>query len=93
MDRLLPPVFLVLALAMIIAGFALWSVDPPEASVELHAAVASGDDQHAEVLEERLEREQFKRQVLLVSLFAGSGLSIIAAFFSMRPAEARRRSD
>jgi len=88
MSRLLPPLCLFLALAMVVAGFAVWAVDPPEAGVELHRAGASGDDQYREALEAQVRRRQLGRKVLLGCLFVGGVAMIAAAFLLMRPAEA-----
>jgi succinate dehydrogenase hydrophobic anchor subunit len=70
---------------MLIAGFAIWSIEPPEASADLHAARVHGDDGLRDVLEDQLERRQFARKVLLGSLFGGSVLMVAIAFLSMRP--------
>jgi hypothetical protein len=83
--RILPPLCLLLALAMLIAGFTLLAVGSPEASVELHAARVSGDEAYQDVLEASLARRQLARKVLVVSLFAGSGLMTVLAFLSMSP--------
>ena len=88
MRRLVSPLCLVMALALAIAAFALWAVEPPQPGVEMHRAGAIGDDQYREALEDRLERRQLKRKVLLVCLAVGSGVLIVAAFLAMRPAEA-----
>lgn len=91
MHRLLPPLCLLLALATAVAGFSLLARGAPEPSVEQHQAAAAGDDQYREALEAELRRQQLKRKVLLGCLFAGSGLLIVTAFLTMRPAESRRR--
>ena len=88
MRNLLPPLCLLIALAMVITAFAVGAVEPPAASVELHRARAAGDEDVRDVLEGKLKRQKFARQVLLGCLFAGSGLMIFAAFATMRPAGA-----
>ena len=93
MHRILPPLCLLLALAMAVVGFALWAVDPPEANVELHRARASGDEQYREVLEAELRRRQWTRNLLLGCLFVGSGVFAVTAFVGMRPAGAPCKKD
>jgi hypothetical protein len=92
MSRLLSPLCLILSLAMAIVGFGLWAVEPPEAEVDLHRARVSGDEAYQEVLEARLDRRQWTRNLLLGCLFAGSGLFAVMAFATMRGSETRRPS-
>jgi hypothetical protein len=87
MNRFLPPACLVLAVGMLVAGFALWNVEAPRPSVELHRASASGDEQYRDALQAQLHREQRKRKTLLVALFVGSGVFLLTAFLTMQPAE------
>jgi hypothetical protein len=89
MDRFVPPLCFLLALAMLISGFALWAVDAPEADVRLHRARLSGDPQLRDKLEADLRRHQRTRNVLLACLFVGSGVLTVTAFATMRPAESR----
>lgn len=93
MQRLIPPLCLLLALAMAVAAFALWAVEAPEAGIELHRARVSGDEPYRQVLEAQLKRRRWARKALLGGLFVGSGLMIVAAFLTMRPAEGRRKRD
>ena len=86
MRHLIPPLCLFLALAMLIAGFAIWAVESPQAKTDLHAARASGDDALRDVLEAQLHRQQLARKLLLGCLFGGSVLMVVLAFLSMRPA-------
>ena len=51
MMRWVPPLCLFLALATLVAGFALWNVEPPQASPELHQARVSGDEDYERALE------------------------------------------
>ena len=93
MHQILPPFCLLLAIAMIVAGYCLWSIEPPQATVELHRAAATGDEQYREAAESQLRRRQRNRKILVGSLFVGGGLMVVIAFLSMRPASgvARRR--
>jgi hypothetical protein len=86
-NRLLPPLCLLLALAMLIAGFTLLALESPEASVALHRARVTGDEAYQEVLEASLERRQLGRKLLLGSLFAGAGLMTVLAFLVMAPSK------
>ncbi len=83
MQKLVSPLCLLLALAMLIAGFAIWSVEGPQPGMTLHKARVSGDEAYTEVLEAQLERQQWTRTILLVGLFAGSGTMVFAAFLMM----------
>ncbi len=90
MNAVLPPVCLILALAMLVAGFGLLAVDPPQPTVEMHRAGAEGDEQYYEALEEQLRHRQLRRTVLLVCLFTGSGIMVVTAFLTMRPTKGHR---
>jgi len=83
MQSLLSPLCLLLAIAMAIGGFALWAVEPPEASVELHRARAAGDDDYGDLLEDALAKRQRARSLLLGGLFGGSLVLAAAAFGTM----------
>ncbi len=83
MQQLISPLCLLLALAMLIAGFAIWAVEPPEASMELHRARVTGDEEYSEVLEVQLEEQRWSRKVLLFSLFGGSAVMVVMAFVMM----------
>ncbi len=86
-NQLLPPFCLLVALATLIAAFALLAVGSPEASVELHSAVSSGDDQKSEVLKDQLADQQWAHTLLVGCLFAASVASAVAAFCAMRPTQ------
>ncbi len=86
----LPPICLLLALATLIAAFALWNVGPPEASVELHQARTVGDEQYSDLLEAQLARRQWAHNILVGCLFASSAGFTLAAFWTMRPREMAR---
>lgn len=89
MDRVIPPLCLFLALAMLISGFALWANGPPEANVDLHRARINDDQEYRDLLEAQLYRRQVVRKTLIGCLFAGSAILAVAAFLTMRPAERR----
>ena len=84
MQRLISPLCLFLALLMLIAGFAVWSVEGPEAGIELHRARVVGDEQYEEVLEKELQQRQVARRLLIGALFAGTVLLTAGAFLSLR---------
>ena len=84
MIRFLSPLCLLLAILMLIAGFALWAVDAPEASIELHRARAAGDDDYSEVMENKLHGRRSARKALLFCLFGGSLAMTLAAFATLR---------
>ena len=89
MTRFLSPLCLVLAIAMLIAGFALWAVEPPAAGMALHRARVVGDDDYADVLETKLQQRRTARKALLFCLFGGSAAMTLAAFATI----SRPRSD
>lgn len=74
MWSLVSPLCLLLALVMLIAGFALWATEPPQPPVELHRARAEGAESLGDVLEADLARRRRERMVLLGGLFGGSVL-------------------
>jgi len=74
---------LVLALVLLIFGFAALSQDGPSASVELHQARTVGDLDYKEKLESRLSRRQTSRRLVLVGAFSGSALAVLLAFLLM----------
>ncbi len=77
------PLCLLLALVLLILGFASLSYDAPSAPIELHQARTVGDLAYEEQLESRLARRQFSRTVLLVGFFSGSALALALAFLLM----------
>ena len=83
MQKLISPLCLLLALAMLIAGFAIWAIEPPQPNMELHRARVAGDEAYTEVLEEQLEGRRWSRKVLLIGLFAGCGTMVLVAFLMM----------
>ena len=89
MSRLLPPTCLLLALLLLIAGFAILAIEKPQPSVELHRVTAAGDEKRREVLEDQLDQQKMKRTGLIVSVF---GLAIVLGafgFISMTPRDRR----
>ncbi len=82
----LPPVLLLLALAMVFAAFGVLAFGLPEESPDLVLARAAGDDQRVEVLEGQLYQQRLKRTVLVAGLFAGAGVAVWSAFGVMRGA-------
>lgn len=85
MNRFLPPLCLLMALAMAISGFTLASLPRPQPSIELHEATIGQDDQQRELLEKRLRRDRRMRTYLIASLLTCSVVFTVAAFRSMRP--------
>lgn len=83
MKSIVPPLCLLLALALAITGFSMLAFGGPEDSVSLHAARAAGDEMTTSVLEDELRQRQTSRVVLIVSIFIGSGLMTMVAFISM----------
>lgn len=80
---IIPPVCLLLALALAITGFAVIAFGEPEASVSLHAARANGDETTTDTLEEDLKRRQTSRMVMIALLFAASGGMALLGFGAM----------
>ena len=83
MTRFLSPLCLLLALAMLIAGFTLRSVEAPQAGVELHRARVVGDDHYADVLEGQLKQRRWARTALIFCMFGGSAALTLAAFATL----------
>jgi hypothetical protein len=86
MSQVAPPLCLVLGLAMLVAGFALLTVEAPSEPMELHQARVTGDDAYRDVLEAGVARRRLIRKTLIGSLFLGSGLMVLLAFLAMAPA-------
>jgi hypothetical protein len=68
---------------MLIAGFALWSVEQPEEGVELHRARVVGDEEYTDALERKLQQRRTARTALLFCLFGGSAAMTLAAFATL----------
>lgn len=84
MKRLISPLCLLLALAMLIMAITLLAVGAPEASVELHAARAQGDETFLDVWEADLVRRQRWHFGLVAALLMGSAGMTWNAFRCMR---------
>ena len=85
MHRLLPPVCFLLAIALLVTGFALLSYGSPEVGVELHRARADLDQQSQDVLEEDLARRQWIHRGFVGAVFALSVILVVTGFLVMRP--------
>ena len=83
-QRWLPPLYLFLALAMLVVGFCLLAVGPPEASVDLHEARAAADETYLATWEADLIRRQRLRIGTIVAVFTGSVFMAVSAFRAMR---------
>lgn len=81
---LLSPVCLVIALLMLVAGFAILATEGPSESVSLHAARASGNELMEEAWNQQLIGQRWFRRLLLAALFAGSLLMTLLAFVTLR---------
>lgn len=84
LSSLLSPACLLIALLMLIAGFAMVAVDPPTESVQLHAARASGDELTVDAWNQRLLSQIWFRRLLMAALFCGSILMALLSFMTMR---------
>lgn len=85
MHRLLPPFCFLLAIALLVTGFAVLSYGGPEVGVELHRARANMDHDTQDVLEEDLARRQWIHRGIVGGLFALSVVLVITGFTVMRP--------
>jgi len=70
---------------MLLAGFAVLAVEPPDPSIQLHEALVRGDERTSEVLEAQLEWKRTKRKLQLTAFFAGSVLLTVTGFLSIAP--------
>jgi hypothetical protein len=83
MQQLLPPVCLVLSLALLVTGFALLAIDAPEPNVDLHRARVTRDEAYEEVLERDLTRRIWTRRILIGTLFVAAALLGVGGFRSL----------
>lgn len=90
-QKWLPPVCLLFALAMAFSGFAVQSIDEPEAGMALHRARVEGQKDYEERLEEDLEHRQWARKALIAGLYGGAIAFTVAAFCSMSAATGARK--
>lgn len=85
MREFIPPFCLVLALMLVIAGFAVMAVEKPQPSVELHRATAQADEEYRDLLESQLERRRLQQRVMIGSFFGLAVVFAAIAYVSMRP--------
>lgn len=90
MKHVVPPLCLLLGLAMLIAAFAMLAVEAPADPLELHKARVTGDEAYRDVLEAGLAHRRVARTTLIVALFACSGLMVVIAFLAMTPKSPER---
>jgi ABC-type maltose transport system permease subunit len=83
MKRLVAPVCLVMCLALLITAFAMLSMEAPQASIALHRARVTGDEQYRDVLEADLAYRIWLRRGLIVALFVAAGALGVSAFFTV----------
>ena len=83
LKAVLPPLCLLLALALAVTGFAVIAFGEPEANVSLHQARASGDELTTATLEDDLQQRRMSRMVMIGLLFTGSGVMTLLAFGAM----------
>jgi hypothetical protein len=80
MQQLMPPVCLVLSLALLVTGFALLAIDAPEPNVDLHRARVAGDEAFQAVLERDLTRRIWTRRILIGTLFLAATMLGVGGF-------------
>ena len=83
MHEVIPPLCFLIALALLVVGFALLVIGVPEASIDLHRARASGEDALTETLESDLRKRRFARGTLITLSFVGSVVVTIVGFRAM----------
>ena len=83
MQRFLPPLCLVLCLALLVTAFALLATEGPEPNVALHRCVRDGRRGFREVLERDLTRRIWLRRALIGALFAGAAALGVGAFLTV----------
>ena len=84
MNSLLPPLCLLLAMALFITGFTMLALDRPSPTIELHEARIGDDAQQRSLLEEKLRRRQRHRRWFIAATFTGGTMLTITAFGTMR---------
>jgi hypothetical protein len=89
MNKVVPPVCLVLSILLFVAGFAFLATDKPEPNIELHRARLGSNEQYKDQLEEQLEQRKFRRFVSIATLFGTAVSSAVVAFLAMRPSKVR----
>jgi hypothetical protein len=83
MQRFLPPICLVLCLALLVTAFALLASDAPEPNVALHRARVMGDEAYRDVLERDLTRRIWLRRAMIGTLFTGAAALGVGAFLAV----------
>jgi hypothetical protein len=84
-SRSVPPLCLLLALMLLIAGFAVLATDRPQPSVELHRATAAADEEYRDRLEQQLLRQRRNRTITIVATFGMAVVMAATGFVSMKP--------
>ena len=83
MKSILPPICLLLALALAITGFAVIAFGSPEETVSLYQARADGDERATTTLEDDLQHRQTSQTLMIAGLFVSSAVMTVTAFTSM----------
>ncbi len=84
-NRTVPPLCLLLALMLLIAGFAVLATDRPQPSVELHRATAAADDEYRDLLEHQLLQRRRNRTITILATFGMAVVMAATGFVSMKP--------
>lgn len=84
-NRIVPPLCLLLALMLLIAGFTVLATDRPQPSVELHRATAAADEEYRDLLELQLLRQRRNRTITIVATFGMAVVMAVTGFVSMKP--------
>ena len=87
MHKIMPPICLFLSLVSVICGFVLLARGEPEVNMELHRARIEGEEQHRQLLEERLGRRQLSHKLLIGGCFVSAALFTVGAFTAMSPSQ------
>ena len=87
MHRIIPPMCLFLSLVSVICGFVLLARGGPEVNMALHRARIEGDEQHWQLLEERLGHRQLFHRLLIGGCFVSAALFTVGAFAAMAPSQ------
>lgn len=87
MRKIVPPICLFLSLVSVICGFVLLARGGPEVNMELHRARIAGEEQHRQLLEERLGHRQLFHKLLIGGCFISAALFTVGAFAAMSPSQ------
>lgn len=85
MNRVIPPLCLLMTVFLLVAGFALLAREKPQPSIRLHEATAAGDEERRDLLEAELEQQRLKRTVLIAAVFSLAIVTATTAFVAIRP--------